>query len=131
MRHELTTRIVLGITALFVAACVVFAVVAVRSTDADPRIGSVLELEGDLGAGELVYLERAVPSCAQCHSLVAAGARSDRAVDLDVVRPTRREVVVSILGGQVGAHEAQGYRVELSDRQIADLAAYVAAAAGG
>jgi hypothetical protein len=39
-------------------------------------------------------------------------------------------VVVSILGGQIGAHEARNYRITLSDQDTADLAAYIEDVAG-
>lgn len=131
MRHTYTNRLAATMTALLLAASAVFAFAALRSSDATgARVDTVLGIAADLDAGRDLYVESLDPPCARCHSLSDAGADSDAASDLDRVEPTGREVVVSILGGQIGAHEAQGYRLDMSDRQIADLSAYVEAAAG-
>ncbi|MGY6499458.1 MAG: c-type cytochrome [Acidimicrobiales bacterium] len=131
MRHTYTNRLAATMTVLLLGACVVFAFAAVDSPGRSDRVASILEIEPDLADGRQLYIEGTTPPCAQCHALADAGADADRASDLDRLGSTRREVVVSIVGGQIGAHEAQGYRIEMTDRQIADLAAYIEDVAGG
>lgn len=130
MRHTYTNRLAISMTVLLLGASALFASLALGSSDGSDRVADILEIEPDLDAGRQLYVEGTSPPCAQCHSLADAGAESDRASDLDRRGSTAREVVVSIVGGHIGAHEAQGYRIEMSDRQIADLAAYVGAVAG-
>ncbi len=131
MRHQYTNRAVIVMGLLFVAFSATFALVALGGGGSD-RVGQVLALDDhDLDAGRSLYLEAVGSPCADCHSLADAAAVSDRASDLDQLRPTPRETVVSILGGHIGAHESRNYRVELSDRQLADLAAYIDSVAGG
>lgn len=130
MRHHYTNRAVVVMGVLFLVLSAVFALAALRGGPSE-RVEQILALEDhDLDAGRSLYLDALGSPCADCHGLAEAGASSDRASDLDQLRPTRRETVVSIVGGHIGAHESRGYRVELSDRQIADLAAYIEANAG-
>lgn len=131
MRHLYTQRLAYAVAAVCLVAAVAFAAVASRSqpTTGD-RVAQVLELEADPEAGAVVYTEQADPSCGSCHSLAAADAVSDRAADLDRVRPDERRVVVTLVTDAIGAHAAQGYRAMLSDQQVADVAAFVAERAG-
>jgi cytochrome c6 len=130
MRHEYTTRLVIGMGAVLLAAAVLFAVVARPGPDRADRTDEILALEADPDAGAVVFLTATQPSCGACHSLAAAGVESERASDLDVLQPRRSRVVDSIVPGTIRAHEAQNYRTELSPQQIADLAAYIAVATG-
>jgi cytochrome c6 len=130
MRHAYTTRLVLGMGIVLLAAAVVFALVARAGPGRVERADEILSLDADPDAGATVFGAAARPSCGACHSLAAAGSRSERASDLDALRPSRAQVVDSIVQGTIRAHEAQSYRTELSDQQVADLAAYVARAVG-
>jgi cytochrome c6 len=130
MRHVFTTRAVIAMAVILVVAAAAFALLAREdATDEDP-LERILALEIDLESGRAVYTEIAQPTCASCHSLADAGAVSDRASDLDVMAPTAEQTILSIIAGTIGAHEAQDYRTELSDQQIADVAAYVEEATG-
>jgi cytochrome c6 len=130
MRHAYTTRLVIGMGLVLLAAAVVFALVARSGPERSERTDEILALAADADAGAVVFTTATRPSCGACHSLAAAGSRSERASDLDELRPSRSDVVESIVGGTIRAHEAQNYRTELSDRQIADLAAYIERATG-
>jgi cytochrome c6 len=130
MRHALTRKFVMAATAVAVFAAIVFAVwVNVANGERD-RTDVILGLDPDIGNGRAVYNEIARPACAACHSLVDAGAVSDRASDLDVLRPSARVTVESIVAGTIRAHDAQDYADELTDQQIADVAHYIEEVAG-
>jgi cytochrome c6 len=112
-------------------SAVIFGAVAARTEPAvGDRIEQVLDLEADVDAGREVYTTVADPSCGSCHSLAAADSDADRASDLDAMQPDARRVVVSLVTDGIGAHAAQNYRSMLSDRQVADVAAFVAERAG-
>jgi cytochrome c6 len=131
VRHLYTQRLAYFVTAVTLTAAVVFGAVASRTEPAaGNRVDQVLALDADPGAGAEVYTTAADPSCGACHSLAAAGAESDRAPDLDAIRPDARRVVVSLVTDGIGAHAAQGYRSMLSDQQVSDVAAFVAERAG-
>jgi cytochrome c6 len=130
MRHDYAKRLAIVVTVLLTAAAALFALGAVGGVGAGDRIDDILAVEADVSSGEEMYVANTDPPCSACHTLAAAGAESDRAVDLDEMKPTRREVIASIVGGRIGAHEAQDYRIELSDRELADLAAFVEASTG-
>lgn len=130
MRQEYTHRIVIAMTALLAAAAVLFALGAIRGIGAPVRSGTGLEVEPDTGAGRALFVERADAPCGRCHTLRAADASGKRASNLDELRPTREQVIASIMGGHIAAHETHNYRAELTEREIADLASYVARVAG-
>ena len=92
-------------------------------------VDSILEIDADPDAGRQVFTEVAEPSCGACHTLGDADADGDNAPNLDAVQPGERDVVWSLVSGEIGAHEAQDFATELSDQEIADVAAYVAGAA--
>jgi mono/diheme cytochrome c family protein len=120
----------MGATAVAVFAAIFFAVWVNLANGERDRADVILGLDPDLGNGRAVYNEQSRPACATCHSLVDAGAISDRASDLDVLQPSARVTVESIVSGTVRAHDAQDYAEELTDQQIADVAYYVEEAAG-
>jgi cytochrome c6 len=131
VRHLYTQRLAYFVTAVTLTAAVVFGAVASRTEPATgDRVDEVLELDADVEAGSEVFSTVADPSCGACHSMAAADAESDRASDLDTMRPDARRVVVSLVTDGIGAHAAQGYRSMLSDQQVADVAAFVAERAG-
>jgi mono/diheme cytochrome c family protein len=63
--------------------------------------------------------------CGACHTLAAAGTTGTAGPDLDLRRPTRERVVRQVTGGGRGM---PSFRDRLDARQVAELAAYVAAA---
>jgi mono/diheme cytochrome c family protein len=77
-----------------------------------------------VAAGRAVF---AGAGCAACHTLADAGARGRVGPNLDSAKPSASLVVQRVTNGQ-GAMPPFGGR--LSDRQIADVAAYVSTVAG-
>jgi cytochrome c6 len=131
MRHLYTQRLAYFVTAFALVAAAVFGAIASRTEPAvGDRVEQVLDLEADPTAGREVFTTVADPSCGSCHSMAAAEAESDRASDFDVMQPDARRVVISLVTDGIGAHAAQNYRSMLSDRQVADLAGFVAERAG-
>lgn len=78
---------------------------------------------GSQAAGKAVF-ESA--GCGTCHTLADAGASGSVGPDLDASKPSRELVVDRVTNGQ-GAMPS--FSDELSEEQIAEVAAYVAAAA--
>jgi mono/diheme cytochrome c family protein len=81
--------------------------------------------EGDPGAGEQVF-ESA--GCGACHALSDAGANGMVGPNLDESKPDRELVVERVTNGK-GAMPS--FRDQLSEEEIANVAAYVAQAADG
>lgn len=79
---------------------------------------------GDPAAGEDVF---ASAGCGTCHTLAAAGASGTIGPSLDDSQPSFELVVDRVTNGQ-GAMPAFGD--QLSEQQIADVAAYVVESAG-
>ncbi len=79
---------------------------------------------GDPAAGKEVF---AAAGCAGCHTLADAGASGAVGPSLDASKPTP-ELVVEIVTNGRGAMPAFS---QLSEREIADVAAYVAGATAG
>jgi len=46
------------------------------------------------------------------------------------LRPSARATIESLVGGTIRAHDAQNYVNNLTDQQMADLAAYIEQVAG-
>ncbi|MFW6009723.1 MAG: c-type cytochrome [Actinomycetota bacterium] len=128
MRHGLIDRLVVVITLTLVGASVVFALAA--NSSGQNRTDAVLSLEPDIEHGREIYSEDAQPTCASCHTLQDAGARSDVASNLDELQPSARATVESILSGSVAGHDREDYVNELSNRDLADVAGYLEAVAG-
>jgi len=80
---------------------------------------------GDVAAGRTVFAEA---GCGSCHTLADTGATGTIGPNLDAVAPSAERVVERVTNG-AGAMPA--FRGRLTGRQIADVAAYVAATAGG
>ena len=78
--------------------------------------------------GRTVFLERAEPSCALCHTLADAGATGAVGPDLDALRP-RLETVVSAVRDGVGIMPPQARL--LTEEEIRAVARYVVDATGG
>lgn len=130
MRHALTTRFVVITTVVVVAAVALFAVMSNTTGDFVSRADVILGLEADIDNGRSVYTAIADPACGDCHTLADADVVSDRASDLDVMQPSARVTVQSLVGGTIRAHDSRGYEHALSNQQIADLARYIEAVAG-
>jgi cytochrome c6 len=74
--------------------------------------------------GEAVFTS----TCAGCHTLQAAGATGSSGPNLDAVVPDAATVEAVVRGGQGGMPAFEG---QLYDAEIAAVAEYVAAIAGG
>lgn len=81
-----------------------------------------------VGLGRTVFLERAEPSCALCHTLAEAGAVGAVGPDLDALRPGLETVVSAVRDG-VGVMPPQARL--LTEEEIRAVARYVVDATGG
>jgi mono/diheme cytochrome c family protein len=84
-----------------------------------------LDLTGDPTAGKAVFTSA---GCVGCHTLADAGATGNVGPNLDEAKPDNELVVTRVTKGQ-GAMPA--FAGQLTDQQIADVAAYVTQATGG
>ena len=80
---------------------------------------------GDATGGKSVF-ESA--GCKGCHTLADAGATGNVGPNLDQAKPPLSLVVTRVTKGQGAMPSFKG---QLSDKQIADVAAYVVKATGG
>ena len=80
--------------------------------------------KGDPQAGKAVFAEA---GCGGCHVLSDAGTNGQIGPNLDETNPTAELAVERVTNG-MGAMPA--FKDQLSEKQIADVAAYVAEAAG-
>jgi mono/diheme cytochrome c family protein len=80
---------------------------------------------GDPVAGKAVFLSA---GCKGCHTLKDAGATGNVGPNLDQAKPPLSLVVTRVTKG-AGAMPA--FKGQLSDKQIANVAAYVVKASGG
>jgi mono/diheme cytochrome c family protein len=83
------------------------------------------KLKGDPTAGKTVFLSA---GCKGCHTLKDAGATGTVGPNLDQAKPPLSLVVERVTKGQGAMPPFKG---QLSDKQIADVAAYVVKATGG
>jgi mono/diheme cytochrome c family protein len=90
----------------------------------DTGDGGGASVEGDAAAGEAVY---ASAGCGGCHTLEAAGSTGTVGPNLDESQPDFELAVDRVTNGQ-GAMPA--FEGQLSEQQIADVAAYVAESTG-
>ena len=84
-----------------------------------------LELTGDPTAGKAVFTSA---GCVGCHTLADAGATGTVGPNLDDAKPDTELVVTRVTKGMGGMPPFAG---QLTDQQIADVAAYVTQATGG
>ena len=82
---------------------------------------------GDADLGRQVFLERAEPACAICHTLAAAGAAGTIAPSLDQLKPSKEAVRVAVAEG---AGVMPSYADKLTETEIEAVAEYVAQVAG-
>jgi mono/diheme cytochrome c family protein len=123
--------------ALFGAGCTSSRPYAHRTTTPVPTevVGTVPKTQttsippvyknGDAAAGKAVF-ESA--GCKGCHTLKDAGATGTVGPNLDQAKPPLSKVVTQVLNGGGAMPPFKG---QLSDKQIADVAAYVVKATGG
>jgi mono/diheme cytochrome c family protein len=84
-----------------------------------------LKLTGDPTAGKAVFTSA---GCVGCHTLADAGATGTVGPNLDDAKPGTELVVTRVTKGQGAMPPFAG---QLTDQQIADVAAYVTQATGG
>jgi mono/diheme cytochrome c family protein len=80
---------------------------------------------GDPVAGKHVFL---TAGCSGCHTLKDAGSTGTVGPNLDQAKPPLSLVVLRVTKG---AGAMPSFKGQLTDKQIADVAAYVVKAAGG
>ena len=80
---------------------------------------------GDPTAGKTIFK---TGPCAGCHTLADAGTTGTVGPNLDQAKPPLSRVVDRLLHG---AGAMPSFKGQLSDKQIADVAAYVVKATGG
>ena len=80
--------------------------------------------EGDTAAGKAVF---ASAGCGSCHTLAAAGSNGTVGPNLDQAKPPSDLVVMRVTNGQGAMPPFKG---QLTEQQIADVAAYVSSVAG-
>jgi mono/diheme cytochrome c family protein len=80
---------------------------------------------GDASAGKSVF---ASAGCVGCHTLADANAHGNVGPNLDQAKPALSLVVTRVTKG---AGAMPSFKGQLSDKQIADVAAYVVKATGG
>jgi mono/diheme cytochrome c family protein len=80
--------------------------------------------EGDAAAGADVYTSA---GCGSCHTLAAAGSTGTAGPNLDDLQPDAAAVAEQVTNGGGGM---PAFKDQLSEQEIADVAAYVAENAG-
>ena len=80
---------------------------------------------GDATAGKKVFQ---TAGCAGCHTLKDAGATGTVGPNLDDAKPSLSKAVLRVTKG---AGAMPSFKGQLSDKQIADVTAYVVKASGG
>ena len=83
------------------------------------------ELTGDPTAGKAIFTSA---GCVGCHTLADAGATGTVGPNLDEAKPDSELVVTRVTKGMGAMPPFAG---QLTDQQIADVAAYVVQATGG
>jgi mono/diheme cytochrome c family protein len=81
--------------------------------------------DGSPVAGKAVFLSA---GCSGCHTLKDAGSTGTVGPNLDQAKPPLSLVVTRVT---TGAGAMPSFKGQLSDKQIADVAAYVVKASGG
>jgi mono/diheme cytochrome c family protein len=80
--------------------------------------------EGDAAAGADVYTSA---GCGSCHTLAAAGSTGTSGPNLDDLQPDAATVAEQVTNGGGGM---PAFKDQLSEQEIADVAAYVSENAG-
>jgi sulfite dehydrogenase len=92
---------------------------------AAPPSQAVTSLKGDPVAGKAVF---ASAGCGSCHTLKDAGSAGNVGPNLDEAKPPLAKVLLRVTYGKSSMPPFKG---QLTDQQIADVAAYVVQATGG
>jgi mono/diheme cytochrome c family protein len=95
-----------------------------QQTNAEDQVPSQYQ-NGDAAAGKQVF---ETAGCKSCHTLKDAGATGTVGPNLDQAKPSLSLVVERVTKGSGAMPPFKG---QLSDKQIADVAAYVVQATGG
>ena len=117
----------------YVALCVLFfiamlsAVLVFGKEKKEPRAANgepaaVVVPKGDATAGKAVF---ASTNCGGCHTLKAAGSTGSVGPDLDQLKPPLDRIYHQV---EVGGGPMPAFKGQLSNKQIADVSAYVFAA---
>jgi predicted ferric reductase/mono/diheme cytochrome c family protein len=115
---------VAAVAALLVAVGAVIGNETISRDGGDSAVPEPILGAGSVSAGKSVF---ASADCGDCHALAAAGSSGSVGPDLDESKPDAarvREIVTD------GAGAMPSFKDELTDRQIGDVAAFVAASAG-
>ena len=83
------------------------------------------QLQGDPTKGKDIF---ASAGCSSCHTLTAAGATGTVGPNLDQAKPDYRLATARVTNGKGAMPSFKG---QLTDQQIADVAAYVVDSTGG
>jgi mono/diheme cytochrome c family protein len=96
-----------------------------EATTTEETTGGGSSVEGDAAAGEGVF---ASAGCGGCHTLEAAGSSGSVGPNLDEAKPSMELAVDRVTNG---AGAMPSFKDQLSEQQIADVAAYVVQATSG
>jgi len=83
------------------------------------------KLKGDSTAGKKTFLSA---GCVGCHTLADANAKGTVGPNLDQAKPDYRLVTARVM---LGKGAMPSFKGQLTDQQIADVAAYVVKSTGG
>jgi cytochrome c553 len=96
--------------------------------------------EGDAAAGKTVFTDEASPACGTCHTFKAAGTNSETGPNLDetLADDDRQSIFQSIVNPDAEITEGfqegvmpDDYAQKLSEKQLADLVAFLNRNKGG
>ena len=85
---------------------------------------AAFKLKGDATAGKSIFSSA---GCSSCHTLADAGATGTVGPNLDDAKPDYRLATARVTNGKGAMPSFKG---QLTDQQIADVAAYVSSVAG-
>ena len=96
----------------------------VEGTLPEPETEAEPVAEGDAAAGKAIFTD----NCGGCHALEAAGTNGTAGPNLDDSKPGREEAATQIRNGGNGMPE---FKDQLTEKQIADVTAFVVESTGG
>ena len=135
MRRAILIAFLAGALLLLVAACgsegvtspAPVTVVGTLAQAAPEPATPAFKLKGDPTAGAAIFGKAA---CAGCHTLAAAHATGTVGPDLDTVSP-KPDFRLATARVTLGKGVMPSFKGQLTDQQIADVAAYVVKSTGG
>jgi mono/diheme cytochrome c family protein len=110
---------------LVLAGCSGGKTVSPKPQTVEGKVPTTPEVKGDASAGKQVF---ATAGCKGCHTLKDAGATGNVGPNLDEAKPPLELVVDRVTNGKGVMPSFSG---QLSEKQIADVAAYVVQATKG